>query len=104
MNPVTGSSELSAEEIIDAGRTFQSILVSGKKLCVEVLQPSQPNGVMLSTVSSPNHTFTRQVWSSKRLTSIGVTRITEIPEYYRNTGIPVNNIGIPVKDTNIGFK
>ena len=29
----------------------------------------------------------------------GVTRITEIPEYYRNTGIPVKNIGIPVKDT-----
>ena len=29
----------------------------------------------------------------------GVTRITEILEYYRNTGIPVKNIGIPVKDT-----
>ena len=28
-----------------------------------------------------------------------VTRITEIPEYYRNTGIPVKNIGIPLKDT-----
>ena len=27
-----------------------------------------------------------------------VTRITEIPEYYRNTGIPVKNIGIPMKD------
>ena len=27
---------------------------------VEVLQPSQPNGVMLSTVSLPNHTFTGQ--------------------------------------------
>ena len=24
----------------------------------EVLQPSQPNGVMLSVVSLPNHTFT----------------------------------------------
>ena len=24
-------------------------------VCVEVLQPSQPNGVMLSTVSLPNH-------------------------------------------------
>ena len=31
--------------------------------------------------------------------TLGVTRITEIPEYYRNTGIPVKNIGIPVKDT-----
>ena len=28
-----------------------------------------------------------------------VTRITEIPEYYQNTGIPVKNIGIPLKDT-----
>ena len=30
-------------------------------VCVEVLRPSQPNGVMLSTVSLPNHTFTGQV-------------------------------------------
>ena len=29
-------------------------------LCVEVLQPSQPNGVMSSAVSLPNHTFTGQ--------------------------------------------
>ena len=28
--------------------------------CVEVLQPSQPNGVMSSVVSLPNHMFTRQ--------------------------------------------
>ena len=34
-------------------------------VCVEVLWPSQPNGVMSSGVSSPNHTF-----YSKRLTSI----------------------------------
>ena len=27
--------------------------------CVEVLQPSQPNGVMSSMVSLPNHAFTR---------------------------------------------
>ena len=39
-------------------------------VCVEVLQPSQPNGVMSSTVSLPNHTFTGQALSSKRLTSI----------------------------------
>ena len=38
--------------------------------CVEVLRPSQPNGVMSCTVSLPNHTFTGQAWSSKRLTSI----------------------------------
>ena len=27
-------------------------------VCVEVLWPRQPNGVMLSAVSLPNHTFT----------------------------------------------
>ena len=29
-------------------------------VCVEVLWPSQPNGVMSSVVSLPNHTFTGQ--------------------------------------------
>ena len=29
-------------------------------VCVEVLRPSQPNGVMSSEVSLPNHTFTGQ--------------------------------------------
>ena len=29
-------------------------------VCVEVLQSSQPNGVMSSAVSLPNHTFTGQ--------------------------------------------
>ena len=29
-------------------------------VCVEVLRPSQPNGVMSSTVNLPNHTFTGQ--------------------------------------------
>ena len=28
--------------------------------CVEVLQPSQPNGIMSSVFSLPNHTFTGQ--------------------------------------------
>ena len=32
-------------------------------VCVEVLQPSQPNGVMSSAVSLPNHTFTWQAGS-----------------------------------------
>ena len=32
----------------------------GLFVCVEVLQPSQPNGVMSSEVSLPNHTFTGQ--------------------------------------------
>ena len=42
----------------------------GSFVCVEVLRPSQPNGVMSSMVSLPNHTFTGQAKSSKRLTSI----------------------------------
>ena len=29
-------------------------------VCVQVLRPSQPNGVMLSVVSLPNCTFTGQ--------------------------------------------
>ena len=29
-------------------------------VCVAVLRPSQPNGVMSSAVSLPNHTFTGQ--------------------------------------------
>ena len=33
---------------------------SPQGLCVEVLWPSQPNGVMSSAVSLPNHTFTGQ--------------------------------------------
>ena len=37
---------------------------------VEVLRPSQPNGVMSSAVSLPNHSFTGQALSSKWLISI----------------------------------
>ena len=29
-------------------------------VCVEILRPSQPNGVMSSAVSLPNHSFTGQ--------------------------------------------
>ena len=32
----------------------------GRIVCVEVLRPSQPNGVMSSVVSLPNHMFTGQ--------------------------------------------
>ena len=41
--------------LVVVGLIFEEIFV-----CVEVLRPSQPNGVMLSTVSLPNHTFTGQ--------------------------------------------
>ena len=39
-------------------------------VCVEVLWPNQPSGVMSSAVSLTNHTFTGQAKSSERLTSI----------------------------------
>ena len=32
----------------------------GLFVCVEVLRPNQPNGVMSSAISLPNHTFTGQ--------------------------------------------
>ena len=40
----------------------EAILVNGERdfVCVEVLRPSQPNGVMSSVVNLPNHTFTGQ--------------------------------------------
>ena len=41
----------------------QSHQIHNLVLCVEVLLPSQPNGVMSSAVSLPNHTFT---WFSGR--------------------------------------
>ena len=37
-----------------------NIWFHGLFVCVEVLRPSQPNGVMSSAVSLPNHTFTGQ--------------------------------------------
>ena len=39
-------------------------------VCVELLRPSQPDWVMSSVVSLPNHTFTGQAEYSKQLTSI----------------------------------
>ena len=39
---------------------FFFLLFFREFVCVEVLWPSQPNGVMSSMVSLPNHTFTGQ--------------------------------------------
>ena len=39
-------------------------------VCIEVLRPSQPNGFISRVASLPNHTFTGQAQSSKRLTNI----------------------------------
>ena len=49
---------------------LQVYCLSPVSVCVEVLRPSQPNGVMSSVVSLPNHIFTGRAWSSKRLNSI----------------------------------
>ena len=48
----------------------ETIQLPNKIVCVEVLWPNQPNGVILSVVSLPNHTFTEQAYSSRRLTGI----------------------------------
>ena len=40
--------------------SFREVTNFAKFVCVEVLRPSQPNGVMSSAVSLPNHTFTGQ--------------------------------------------
>ena len=51
------ASKIVADDIskMSSANTYTLIFV-----CVEVLRPSQPNGVMLSAVSLPNHTFTGQ--------------------------------------------
>ena len=38
----------------------QEVMLRCMFVCVEVLRPSQPNGVLSSAVSLPNHTFTGQ--------------------------------------------
>ena len=39
---------------------LRDIVISPDFVCVGVLRPRQPNGVMSSAVSLPNHTFTGQ--------------------------------------------
>ena len=41
-------------------RNPKSMSVNMVIVCVEVLRPSQPSGVISSAVSLPNHTFTGQ--------------------------------------------
>ena len=41
-------------------KSFSNMFFDIMFVCVEVLRPSQPNGVMSSAVSLPNHTFTGQ--------------------------------------------
>ena len=44
------------------GKDQKRLCIAKKTIivCVEVLRPSQPNGVMSSAVSLPNHTLTGQ--------------------------------------------
>ena len=44
------------ERSVTVVKTLHEVLF----VCVEVLRPSQPNGVMSSAISLPNHTFTVQ--------------------------------------------
>ena len=50
-------------------------------VCVEVLRPSQPNGMMSSAASLPNQTFTGQALSAMRLPSIVHTLLPETDNY-----------------------
>ena len=43
-----------------SGKAVALHMVMALFVCVEVLRPSQTNGVVSSVVSLPNHTFTRQ--------------------------------------------
>ena len=43
-----------------SGVSYAGPVIGNLFVCVEVLRPSQPNGVMSSAVSLPNHTLTGQ--------------------------------------------
>ena len=49
-----------SQEHSPLGHADSSVFQKYGYLFIEVLRPSQPNGVMSSTVSLPNHTFTGQ--------------------------------------------
>ena len=48
--------QINAHFLLDCSTRLPAI----EFVCVEVLRPSQPNGVMSSAVSLPNHTFSGQ--------------------------------------------
>ena len=57
-------SKISKTRLYDCAGCSRALLFTNVRVffcfCVEVLRPSQPNGVMSSAVSLPNHTFTGQ--------------------------------------------
>ena len=42
----------------DCVKVSKQVLLARLFVCVEVLRPSQPNGIMSSAVNLPKHTFT----------------------------------------------
>ena len=50
------------QSILEGSNIFETMEIGSRHgfVCVDVLRPSQPNGVMSSAVSLPNHTFTGQ--------------------------------------------
>ena len=48
------------EQIAQYRTKWRGLIKMGAGVCVEVLRPSQPIGVMSSAFSLPNHTFTGQ--------------------------------------------
>ena len=54
------SNEYTQHTIIVENIEKKSLIYHHLFVCVKVLRPSQPNGVMSSAVSLPNHTFTGQ--------------------------------------------
>ena len=64
----TGDQEIAGSTTLGRQHSFidinheiiSSVILSLLFVCVEVLRPSQPSGVMSSAVSLPNHTFTGQ--------------------------------------------
>ena len=61
--PVLQDEELRSDFVSIVGPRTCNLFFSAHRglfVCIEVLRPSQPNGVMSSAVSLPNHTFTGQ--------------------------------------------
>ena len=58
--PPNATDEEMCKKVWDLVYSDRRIQVDFFFVCVEVLRPSQPNGVMSSAVSLPNHTFTGQ--------------------------------------------
>ena len=52
--------ELNTKKTFGVFMDNSEIIHTSSFVCVEVLRSSQPNGVMSSVVSLPNHTFTGQ--------------------------------------------